>query len=381
MSKPTIITNETRELVASVEESLMDQTEGLPDLTRQLVGHLTLRCSDPEVQKKYALYGFREEGLGTYPIDSGGFAESFDALSEENDLFEHWGRFGLVVGKSVVPQNLCVAAVDRVREITSDLTHGTCDIDRPETYDTLPVDAKGVPILTRGFFEIYHDDSLAQLRQSLRAYLHHVVLWGRADLWTTFDRFGVKLPGHQESIGLPLHVDQNPKEHPDFRTIQGVLALKDCPVERGTLLATPGSKAFFSEYLSIAPSRGEYVELDTDLPIAEQLVEGAQPIPLRQGDLVSWDSRTTHANTTNTSMLPRFVALIAAGVAREDNPNAVSAREDAFGTGLGSNVRDALMHASKKPRYTDKEAISRIRKPEQLNALGKLLYGQDRYAK
>lgn len=380
MSIPAIITNETHELVASVESSLADRSENTLELTRLLVGHLAVRCSEPEIQEKYARYGFQGQGLDTYPIDPDGFAQSFDVLHEEDALFEHWSRLGVVVGKSVVPQKLCLAAVDRIKEITIDLSNGSCDIDRPETYSNLPTDAAGVPILTRGFFEIYHDDSLAQIRQSLRSYLHHVILWGRADLWTTFDRFGVKLPGHQESVALPLHVDQNPKEHPDFRTVQGVLALEDCPVERGTLRAVPGSKTLFTEYLSIAPARGEYVELDTDLPIADQLAESAQPIPLRQGDLVSWDSRTTHANTANISELPRFVALIAAGVARKDDPTAISARSEAYETGVGSNVRDALMHASKKPRYTDQEAVSRMRKPEQLNALGRLLYGQDQYA-
>lgn len=380
MRTATIITNETRELVAAVEHSFIDQLDATPDLTRQLIGQLTIRCEDPQVQEKYAQYTCQGEGLGKYPISSNGFAHSFDVLDEECDFYEHWSRLGIVVGKSVASANLCAAAVSRIKEITLNLSSGSCNIDVPDTYGNLPVDEDDVPILTRGFFEIYHDDSLAQLRQSLRTYLHHVVLWGKADLWTTFDRFGVKLPGHQESVALPLHVDQNPKQHPDFRTIQGVLALEDCPVERGTLRAVPGSKALFSDYLPISPECGEYVELDTELHIADQLTKHAQPIPLRQGDLVSWDSRTTHANTANISELPRFVALIAAGVAREDDTTAIIARNYAFETGLGSNVRDAYMHASKKPRYTDQTAISSVRAPERLNVLGKLLYGQERYA-
>ncbi|HSX32852.1 MAG TPA: phytanoyl-CoA dioxygenase family protein [Candidatus Saccharimonadales bacterium] len=379
MSASTIITNETRELVTRIEETAAYDAARADVYTQQLVGHLTLRCSQPEVQAKYAGYGLLGEGLDVYPLTSDGFAQSFDVLSQEDDMFEHWGRFGVVVGRSVAPQTLCVRAIDRVKSVVQELSGGVCDIDNPETYGSLPVDSQRVPILTRGFFEIYHDDSLAQLRQSLRAYLHHVVLWGRADLWTTFDRFGVKLPGHHESAALPLHVDQNPKEHPDFRTVQGVLALADCPVERGTLRAVPGSKSYFTDYLPMAPYRGEYVELDTKSPIGELLTDHAQPIPLRQGDLVSWDSRTTHANTANTSSSTRFVALVAAGVARENDQAAVAARSEAFASGLGSNVRHALMHASKRPRYTDQAAIAAVRQPERLTGLGKLLYGQERY--
>jgi len=379
MSMPTIITNETRELVANIEETLVNDVGGAEAQTRQLIGHLSLRCNDPEIKTKYSGYGFLGDGLGRYPLTSAGFAQSFDVLSEEEELFENWGRFGVVVGKSVAPQEICLNAIGRIESVVTELSGSTCDINEPETYGNLPVDAAGVPILTRGFFEIYHDDSLAQLRQSLKTYLHHVVLWGRADLWTTFDRFGVKLPGHQESVALPLHVDQNPKEHPGFRTVQGVLALDDCPVERGTLLAVPGSKSYFSDYLPMAPLEGEYIELNTDCSIAKTLADHAQPIPLRQGDLVSWDSRTTHANTANVSGLTRFVALIAAGVAREHDQTAIAARSEAFTSGVGSNVRNALMHASKRPRYCNQDAVSQIREPEQLTLLGKLLYGQKRY--
>lgn len=379
MKAPTIITNETRELVASIEDDLAYDSEETLDSTQRLVGHLLVRCNQADIQEKYAAYGAAGNGLKDYPIATDGFAKAFDVLSEEDALYEHWQEFGVVVGKKVVPKQLCLDAIHRVKSVVGELSAGTCDIEKPDTYDKLPVDENQVPILTRGFFEIYHDDSLAQLRQSVRSYLHHVVLWGRADLWTTFDRFGVKLPGHHESAALPLHVDQNPKEHPDFRTVQGVLALEDCPIERGTLVTVPGSKTHFSEYVPMAPAHGEYVELDTRFPAAEMLAEHAQAIPLRQGDLVNWDSRTTHANTANISELPRFIALIAAGPAKPDNITAVQSRHEAFLTGLGSNVRDALMHASKRPRYTDQEAVSRIRQPEQLTFLGKLLYGQGWY--
>jgi hypothetical protein len=167
--------------------------------------------------------------------------------------------------------------------------------------------------------------------------------------------------------------------HPDFRTVQGVLALTDCPAERGTFLGVPGSRGLFQHYGAMAKNMGEYVELDPQDPVATVLQEHAQAIPLRAGDMVSWDSRTTHANTANISDDMRMVFYVAAGPARPDDPAAVAARVDALKTGLGSNVRDAMMHASKKPRFTQPEAIARVRKPEQLNLLGRLLYGTDGY--
>jgi hypothetical protein len=167
--------------------------------------------------------------------------------------------------------------------------------------------------------------------------------------------------------------------HPHFRTVQGVLALTDCPAERGTFLGVPGSRGLFPHYGGMAKNMGEYVELDLQNPVAATLQQHAQAIPLRAGDMVSWDSRTTHANTANISDDMRMVFYVAAGPARPDDPAAVAARMDALQTGLGSNVRDAMMHASKKPRFTQPDAIQQVRKPEQLNLLGKLLYGTARY--
>lgn len=374
--RPTgIITPETRELVSAAEEHAHDDA-----LSEQAIGslvrHLSSRCAIPEVRQRYDEYTTYEASIAPYPVDEAGYAVSFDPLENEVDLFDAWKKHGVVVAKQVVPAKLCAAAIGKVHATLNQLSSGKFAIDNPESYDAMPTDASGTPILTRGFFEVYHDDSLAQLRQSLRMYLHHVIVWGRADLWTTFDRFGVKLPGHGESKALPLHVDQNPNVHPDFRTTQGVLALQDCPTERGTLVTVPGSKGLFPVYAEMALNKGEYVELNTQDTAADILVANARPMPLRQGDLVTWDSRTTHANTANVSGQTRYIALVSAGPARPENDDAALAREQAYLTGEGSNVRDALMHASRRPRYSDHAALQSIRKPEQLSLLGRLLYGQ-----
>lgn len=381
MHTPEIMTEKTRDLVAGIEENSMSHPEISDALTVDLVSHLMDQCSLVEVQERYDAYRKSSKGeLGKYPLASDGYVESFDALTQELDLFEYWRRFGVVAGKQVVAEGVSQNAINRVKDITLNISGEECDLDKPETYAELPRDENDVPILTRGFFEVYHDDSLAQIRQSLRSYLHQVVLWGRADLWTTFDRFGVKLPNHGESIALPLHVDQNPHEHPMFRTIQGVIALSDCPEDRGTLVTVPGSKSLFSKYGEFAELQGEYVELDLENEVAATLQEHAQPMPLRQGDIINWDSRTTHANTANTSNETRFIALAASGIARTDSQRLVTIRNQAFMSGSGSNVRDAYMHASKPPRYSNPEVLSYVRQPEQLTTLGRLLYGQESYA-
>lgn len=376
---PMLIDAEVKELVAAIEAPTSVSDGHLEDRITALVRKLREACARPENMARYAAYRSAEGILGPYPLADDGFAKAFDPLADEDGFFDCWSRYGVVVGRGVVPESLRETARKRVDELALGLSDGRCDLADPATWPMMPTDADGTPLLSRGFFEVYHDDALAQLRQAVRVYLHHVVLWGTAELWTTFDRFGVKLPGHAESGALPLHSDQNPKLDPGFATVQGILALTDCPAERGTFVAVPGSKKLFMDYAKFSPERGEYSELDTSADIAEVLRAHAQPLPLHAGDLVSWDSRTTHTNTANVSKETRIVALVSAGPAREDDPAAAQVRADAFRTGLGSNVREALMHASKKPRYTDPAALARVRAPERLTLLGKLLYGHATY--
>lgn len=351
-----IINDQIRELAASIQECGADASAADIQTLVTLV-HQNAQIA-PKTNTDITM------PVGTpYPLDADGFARSFDPLTEEAELYSHWQRYGFVVGRSILSPAACEQTVERITSLFNQLGH----------------DQNGVPVLSRGFFDVYHDDSLAQIRQNVRAYLHHAIIWQQADLWASFDRYGMKLPDHAESGALPLHVDQNPNVHPDFKTTQGVLALRDCPLERGTFCAVPASRQQFSLYAGMARNLGEYVELDTSNPLAAELATAAQPIPLRQGDLVTWDSRTTHANTANLSDQTRYVAYVSAGPARENNPELVQLRIEAFTSGVGSNAREALLHASKKPRYADYAALAATRQTEKLNDLGRLLYGLKRY--
>jgi hypothetical protein len=350
-------------------------------LIRELVFRLHESCSRPDVVASYAQYANETSGdMAKMPLDAEGYVVSFDPLEDEEGFMACWRRYGIVAGKQVVSPTQRRFSIGRMHDMMRRISDGKCLLADPATWHNMPTDDAGVPIISRGFFEVYHDDALAQLRQAVRVYLHFVMIWGRADIWTSFDRLGIKLPDHPESKALPLHVDQNPKVHPGFRTVQGVLALKDCPAERGTFQAVPGSKLLFGMYGSMAKNAGEYVELDLSrdevLPVADR----AQVLPVRGGDIITWDSRTTHANTRNISNKARMVAYIAAGPAAEDDAQAVAAREDAFATGVGSNVRTALMHASKRPRYSNPLILQQVRAAEKLTLLGRLLYGKQRYA-
>jgi len=372
-----IIDAKIKNLVLDIENNTGDVTAKI----KELISALHKKLSKDDVIQRYQSYSKNIGEIYEYPTDSDGFAKSFDLFEDEDAFWDTWSKYGIVVGKKVVSGVLCNDAVARMHDIVLDMSDGKCDLKDPSTWDSIPKDADDTSFISRGFFELYHDAVLADIRQSIRLYIHHVLIWGRVDLWTSFDRLGVKLPHHEESKALPLHVDQNPLIHPQFKTLQGVLALVDCPIERGTFVGVPGSRCLFDKYSEFAPERGEFVELDITTGIASQLKEHAQAFPLKAGDIVSWDSRTTHANSENVSGDTRYVAYVAAGPAREEDNSLINVRMEGFKSGEGSNVREALMHASKKSRYSDLEKLQSLREPEELNLLGQLLYGQEKYEK
>ncbi|MBP9819127.1 phytanoyl-CoA dioxygenase family protein [Candidatus Woesebacteria bacterium] len=380
-----ILTPRIKELATRIDHA--DRSvRNLDEDISELVLLLEEAMQQPSVASMYQEYrgsGIDTVGsdqLASYPMGLDGYAEAFDPIWQDDDLVKTFFQYGVVVGKEVISAEVRDQTVERMFELMRLISQGTFDLADSATWDHIPLDESGIAVWSRGFFEIYHDAILAEIRQSVRLYIHHTLLWGTARLWTSFDRLGIKLPGNAESKGLPLHVDQNPTVHPYFKTTQGVLAIADNPLERGVFVGVPGSKALFHNYADMAKNKGEYVELDQTHPVAQELQQSAQPFPLRSRDIVTWDSRTTHANTDNISDKMRLVAYVSQGPAREDNSEALEARRAAFRSGVGSNNREALMHASKKLRYNNPELLQRLRKIERLTFLGKLLYGEESYA-
>ncbi len=281
-----IIDGYTADLVRRIE-GIQSFTPELDQLLKELVLRLRAACTHPLVVSKYQAYrdGFGPDAGGLMtplPLGDDGYIISFDPLTEEDLFYQCWADHGIVASKAAVTPVQCERVCGTMRDLTKAVSNGLCSLDRPDSWGDIPVDAAGAPLVSRGFFELYHDDAIAQLRQSVRVYLHYVLIWGRADLWTTFDRLGIKLPGHQESGPLPLHVDQNPNVHPAFRTVQGVLALSDCPVERGTFVGVPGSRKHFHEYGAMARNQGELVELDLANPQLPCCKVRPRPAPWRK---------------------------------------------------------------------------------------------------
>jgi len=377
-----IINNQVKALVSKIENLNQSEISELNYYLKELVLELKATTSNPKNKYTAGHFNSASNELMNYPLSKDNYALAIDPLIDEEAFIATLEKYGIVVGSQIFKAKECNQIVTDIYNIVNSISNGKCDLNDPETWKNIPLDKYGVSLISRGFLEIYHNQILANMRQAVKIYIHHVVLWGRYDLWTSFDRLGIKLPNHEELKGLPLHVDQNPLIHSDFKTIQGVLALSDCSVERGTFVGVPGSRNFFLDFKKFAPEHGDYVEISKGYSFYKNFEQYSQAIPIRKGDLITWDSRTVHANSENISNDTRLVAYIAAGIAKEQDQEIINTRVDAFRTGIGSNVREALMHASKKSRYTDYDSLNKTRDGvEQLMLLGELLYGIKKYNK
>lgn len=374
-----LIDGKVRSLVQSIESARSIRSADA--YIAELVAYLSLRCSS-EGKKPLGEINYQGIDPGTYPLDDEGFAKAFDPLTEESEYEKYFVTFGFVVGKQVISKDLAGKSIHRIKGIASALSEGTFSFDVPRSWDNVPEDSKGTKILSKGFFEVDHDRIWAEIRQSVRLYIHHVLIWGRADLWTTFDRFGVKLPNHSESEGLPLHIDQSPVLGTQYKFVQGVLALSDCPEESGVTVLVPNSRSMFGNFKKYGLPKEEYISFEnSSQEDLQELKSRLQPIPLRAGDILSWDSRTVHTNTSNTSAdRTRFIAFVSTGVSRENSDVLVNARITQFNMGTSRSLRDAYMYATFRPRYENSTAIAKVREREKLTLLGKLVYGFEKYA-
>lgn len=226
--------------------------------------------------------------------------------------------------------------------------------------------AKDIPDSRRlGFLDLYHDQTLAELRQNPKCYQVFAHLFGTEKLWVVFDRVIYQTPDENEDA-LPPHVDQNPLNHPGFFNVQAMIALRDMNEFTGTLAVIPKSPLFFQEYAQWASPNDGYIEYQGDsLPLFAGL-------RLKEGQIVIWDSRTTHSRFRKEGVSKRYAALVTYTLAK-DNPELLDIRLKYFNDGIGGNNHEAGLRATARPRCEQ----SLRQTSEQLTPLGRKLYGLD----
>jgi ectoine hydroxylase-related dioxygenase (phytanoyl-CoA dioxygenase family) len=225
---------------------------------------------------------------------------------------------------------------------------------------------ENIPNVRRlGFLDLYHDDTLAQLRQDPRIYEVFSAILGSEKLWVVFDRV-IHQKTNENEDPLPPHVDQNPITNPGFFNVQAMVALRDMDESTGTLAVIPKSPQFFSEYATWTKPGDGYVEWQGDT------LPNFAGLRLKAGQLVVWDSRTTHSRYRGTPKADRYSALVTFTLAKDD-PALIALRAKYFEEGIGWNSHEAGLRATARPRCEQ----SLRHNTEQLTALGRKLYGLD----
>lgn len=214
-----------------------------------------------------------------------------------------------------------------------------------------------------GFMDLYHDDSLAQIRQDPRLHYIFATLFNDPRLWVVFDRVMYWGASEGES-NLPPHVDQNPINNPGFYNVQGMLALRDMNEGTGTLALVPKSLHEFQNYAQWAKPRDGFIEHQGVEPLHFVAVR------LKEGQIIIWDSRTTHSRFRGEPTSNRYAALITYTPAVAD-PELMALRLKYFQEGVGWSNYQAGLRATARPRCE----ISLRSTPERLTPLGRKLYG------
>jgi ectoine hydroxylase-related dioxygenase (phytanoyl-CoA dioxygenase family) len=301
-----------------------------------------------------------------YPLDTDGYAMGCwhdDPIGIDESI----GHFGFVVIKEVIDRDLIDYCKQRIL-LWKELIGERKDKD-------------GIEGLSRGFLEVYHDDFLAQVRQSPKLIEAHQHIWQTHKLWVSYDRVVLKPSLGESAIKLPLHVDQNPSTHPGFCCTQGLVSISNCTNLGGTTRIVPGSHKSFADFANIARSGRQYIEImDAGNSTLDQFESKVISLPIRPGDALIWDSRTAHANGDNLSGQDRMAVLVSYQPANEYRP-IQQIRLSAFKKCESANYRQGRMHASSLPRFSDSEFMREHRITENLTELGSLVYGIQEYSK
>lgn len=235
--------------------------------------------------------------------------------------------------------------------------------------DDLVANSPAKLVKNRGFLDLYHDDTLAQLRQDRRIMKPFELIFKRSDLWVVFDRL-IYQGKHDKAIPLCPHVDQNPLKGLEFKSVQAILALRDMkPGQTDMLVVAEKSQQHFSMYKAWAKPSDGFVEaqagyMDCELRLLE----------LHEGEMVIWDSRLTHFRNRigNTTTHNRYGMLISF-LPQTKDPMDLALRQTIFDMGVGGVDHTAGLRATASPRCP----ISLRKHKENLTEHGRRIYGLD----
>lgn len=207
------------------------------------------------------------------------------------DRREEVERSGYAVVPSGIEPELLEAVVRDIAAFTR------TDPDDPATWEETPT------LNSVGMSEMYHFQSMWDVRQHPRLYEVFTGIHGTEALWVSIDRVAMKLPVRPgtDRHGLGLHWDTDIGRYPELPFhVQGVLALRDTDEDMGGFQCSPEAYRDLEAILAAHETTDRRVLAAAlgDYPVRD--------VPLRAGDIVIWTSLLPHGNGTNRSGRPRI---------------------------------------------------------------------------
>jgi hypothetical protein len=219
---------------------------------------------------------------------------------------EEWTFFrenGYIKIDRLIPEAECNAVIDALFDFLE------MERDNPEDWYRLP-------LRPGGMIEMYQHPAMWNTRQNPDLHSVFADIWGRRDLWVTFDRVGFKPPQHPDHPDYDhkgfTHWDCDTSQKPLPTGYQGVLYLSDTDSNMGGFQCIPGFyRERLEEWIKTQPA-----DRNPRIPNLTGLTN--VPIPGKAGDFVIWDVTLAHGNGHNVSQQPRFSQYIAMYPAKND---------------------------------------------------------------
>lgn len=263
---------------------------------------------------------------------------------------------GYVVVPNAVPRDLLDAVVDDIwRHVGADRD------DRESWY-------KPGIVASTGMVEMYHYQSMWNVRQHPRLHDIFAEVHGTEKLWVSLDRTNLKPPAdprhpEHDHKGF-IHWDTDTSKYPaiPFR-VQGVLALTDTAADMGGFQCIPEIYRELDAWIARQPA-----DRDPRRPVIDGYT--ITRLAMNAGDLVIWTTLLPHGNGHNVSPRPRLAQYVAMNPAEEANDDLRETRIDCW--------RKKLPMPS--PAFKgDPREIEQRTGPAELTALGRRLLGIDRW--
>ncbi len=221
---------------------------------------------------------------------------------------------GYLIFPKIVPEDLCQAVVADI------LSH-----------------VEGQEPTPMGMVEMYHYQSMWNIRQYPPVHEAFASLFGTEKLWVVIDRCNYKPkwePKHDsqnhitnftENMGSGfIHWDININARPRPFAVQGLVALTDTNRTMGGFQCVPDLYRELNDWIQSLPTRkavyssfyvlGPYIYenfpkgwVPDDRPLRKWKIETPS---MEAGDLLIWDSFLPHGNSPNLSEYPRFAQYV-----------------------------------------------------------------------